>query len=331
MPYYDEIVKHLMDRFPDEFAALALGTPDVEVGERLSTEQPTIKMHHSDMTFKVCLPDEEAILHIEAQTDDSRDKPMPLRVLLYASFLGHQHELPVYSVVLYFRPPAGQNDPGYYGYGNKQRGRLWFEYTVIRVYELEGESLLDASLIGLLPFTPLMKPPAGMTAEAWVEKCVETTRSAPVDTQTRATLLFALSLFGSLVHPPQLFQSRISEEIMQESPFYELVMERGIEQGIERGIEQGIERGIEQGIERGIEQGIERGIEQGIEQGVERGARENAIKNILTVLTARFPQRDIQPVKHALEAIRDLDRLTQLLQTAALTHSFEGFLQALDG
>ena len=98
---------------------------------------------------------------------------------------------------------------------------------------------------------------------------------------------------------------------MQESPFYELVMKRGIEQGIERGIEQGIERGIEQGIER--------------------GARENAIKNILTVLTARFPQRNTQPVKHALEAIRDLDRLTQLLQTAALTHSFEVFLQALDG
>ncbi len=94
---------------------------------------------------------------------------------------------------------------------------------------------------------------------------------------------------------------------MQESPFYELVMKRAIEQGIERG------------------------IEQGIEQGVERGARENAIKNILTVLTARFPQRNTQPVKHALEAIRDLDRLTQLLQTAALTRSFEVFLQALNG
>ena len=112
MPYYDEIVKHLMDRFPDAFAALALNSPDVEVVERLSTEQPTIKMHHSDMTFKVHLPDEEAILHIEAQTDDSRDKPMPLRMLAYASFLGLQHEMPVYSTVLYFRPTAGRADPG---------------------------------------------------------------------------------------------------------------------------------------------------------------------------------------------------------------------------
>ena len=112
MPYYDEIVKHLMDRFPHEFAVLVFGTQNVEIGEKLSTEQPTVKIHHSDMTFKVRLSDEEAILHIEAQTDDSRDKPMPLRMLAYASFLGLQYELPVYSTVLYFRPPAGRDDPG---------------------------------------------------------------------------------------------------------------------------------------------------------------------------------------------------------------------------
>ncbi len=98
-----------------------------------------------------------------------------------------------------------------------------------------------------------MRPPVGMTSEAWVEKCVETTVSARVDDQTRATLLFALSIFGSLAHSPELFQVFISEEIMRESPFYEVVMQRGIEQG----------------------------------------ARETSIYNILAVLTARFPQRDL--------------------------------------
>lgn len=57
MPYFDEIVKHLMDRFPYPFAVLALNTPDVEVGDSLGTEQPTVKIHHSDMTFKVYLLD----------------------------------------------------------------------------------------------------------------------------------------------------------------------------------------------------------------------------------------------------------------------------------
>ena len=69
MPYFDEIFKHLMNQFPYPFAVLALNTPDVEVGDSLSTEQSTVKIHHSDMTFEVHLPDGKAILHIEAQTD----------------------------------------------------------------------------------------------------------------------------------------------------------------------------------------------------------------------------------------------------------------------
>jgi hypothetical protein len=71
-------------------------------------------------------------------------------------------------------------------------------------------------------------------------------------------------------------------------------------------------------------------IQRGIEQGIEQGERETSIRNILAVLKARFPQRDPQPVQHTLEAIRDEDQLTQLLQTAALTPTFEAFLQALD-
>jgi len=87
-----------------------------------------------------------------------------------------------------------------------------------------------------------------------------------------------------------------------------------------------LERGIEQGLERGIEQGLERGIEQGLERGV----RETTLRNILSILTARFPQNNPQPVQQMLESIRDTDRLTQLHLTAVQTPSFESFLQALD-
>ena len=81
---------------------------------------------------------------------------------------------------------------------------------------------------------------------------------------------------------------------MQESPFYQLVIQRGIEQGIEQG------------------------------------AREVSIKNILSVLTARFPHSNMQRVEQALEAIASLDRLTELHSTAVQTPSFEAFLQVLD-
>ena len=235
MANFDELFKDITGRYPYALAALALKTSDVEVGARLNTEHITVRMHHSDMTFHIRLPDEDAILHIEAQTDDSRHRPMPSRMLAYSSFLSLEHEKPVYSAVLYFRPPAGQRDPGVYRYGNREQGGVEFWYNVIRVYELEGEAFLDPEALGLLPFTALMKPPADLTAEAWIEKCVQTTQQASVDKQTRGTLLFALSLFGSLVHSPELFQNPITEAIMQESPFYERVLQQGKAEGILEG------------------------------------------------------------------------------------------------
>ena len=227
MPYYDEVFKHLADIFPEAIASLALQTPDVLVREQLSTEQPTIKLHESDLTFKVELPEGETILHIEVQTDENRDKPMPLRMLAYSSFLVHRYEVPVYSVVLYLRPPAGRNDPGEYGYGDPAHRGLWIKYPVIKLYELEGEPFLSGGSIGLLPFTALMKPPSGMDTERWIRECVSRTHAAAVDSQTRGTLLFALSLFGSLAHDSELFEDLITEEIMQESPLYQRIMQRG--------------------------------------------------------------------------------------------------------
>ena len=290
MAQYDEIVKHLMHRYADAFAMLSFGTPDVQVLETLDTEQQTVKVHRNDMTFKVLWHNEVVLLHIEVQTEDSRDKPMPLRMLAYASELLLRHELPVYSVVIYLSPNAGQTDPGGYRYGNDVFG-LQYKYQVIRLADLEGESFLETASVGLLPFTPLMKPPEGMDAETWLEKCVEKTVAAPVDSQTRGTLLFALSMLGGLAHAPSFFEKLISEEIMQESPFYELIIQRG----------------------------------------VERGSRETSIKNTLSVLTKRFPQQDMQLVGPALESIQDLDRLTALHLTAIDTPSVETFLQELNG
>ncbi len=289
MAQYDEIVKHLMDRFSDEFARLAFNTSNVEVVAKLDTEQQTVKVHQNDMTFKVRFQDEEVILHIEVQTHDSRDKPMPLRVLAYASVLMLRYEVLVYSMVLYLAPNAGRTDPGGYSYGDNTLG-LQHKYQVIRLADLAGELVLDTAPVGLLPFTPLMKPPVGMNTEVWLERCVETTRTAPVDSQTRGTLLFALSTLGSLAHDPTFFEKHISEEMMQESPFYQLVIQRGIEQG----------------------------------------AREVSIKNILSALTARFPHSNTQHVEQVLESIFSLDRLTELHLTAVQTPSFETFLQALD-
>ena len=163
-------------------------------------------MPRNDTTFEVRRDNEQAILQIEVQTDDSRDKPMPLRVLAYASVLMLSYEMPVYLLVLYLGANAGRTDPGGYSYGDDTFG-LQHKYQVIRLADLDGEPFLDSISVGLLPFTPLMKPPEGIETDTWLRKCVEATESAPVDNQTRGALLFALSTLGSLVQDPVFFKS----------------------------------------------------------------------------------------------------------------------------
>ena len=69
--------------------------------------------------------------------------------------------------------------------------------------------------------------------------------------------------------------------------------------------------------------------ELGMQQGIEQGARQNAIENTIAVLTARFPNADVNTVKTALEAMQDLERLKVLNLNASLVPSFEAFLHGL--
>lgn len=79
---------------------------------------------------------------------------------------------------------------------------------------------------GLLPFTPLMKPPARMDIERWVQECVDVTQAVPVDQQAQADLLHGIYLFGGVVYDSELLDRLIPEELMRESKTYQLQMER---------------------------------------------------------------------------------------------------------
>ena len=142
-----------------------------------------------------------------------------------------------------------------------------------------------------------MRPPTGTAPEAWVERCIETTKAAPVDSRTRGTLLYALSIFGGLIHPPELFQDGKLEAFMRESPIYESI--------------------------------IQRGIQQGIEQGIEQGKIEHAVEAILTVLEVKFQEDVAVKLRPFLSTIDDLQRLDHLHRVAAQASDVDAFTQVL--
>ena len=220
---YDNTAKDLLTDHATDISQFVLGVDDVEVLENLDTEQQIVIAQRTDSTKRVRINNREAILHIELQLRDSTRKPMWARNAAYHGYLVGEHQIPVYSNVIYFHPSAGRNDTGRYEY-NWNSYAYTLHYKVIRLIEIDGQAILERQAPGMLPFTPLMKSPAGMAPESWAQECIDATRAAPVDQETQADLLFALYLFGSIVYDPQFFRRRIPEELMRESKGYQLML-----------------------------------------------------------------------------------------------------------
>lgn len=233
---YDNIGKKLWADHAEELSRFVLDADDVEVLADLGTEQQIIE-RETDIIKRIRINGHEAILHVELQLRDSTDKPMWARNAQYQGYLVGEHQMPVYSNVIYFHPNAGRNDPGGYTYSwgtYKHTNR----YKVIRLIEIEGQAILERQAPGLLPFTPLMQPPAGMDIERWVQACIDVTRAAPVDQETQADLLYGIYLFGSIVTDAMLFERLIQEELMQESKGYQLMLRKNTIENIIALLEQ---------------------------------------------------------------------------------------------
>ena len=168
MAEFDTVAKHLIHTFSHDFARFALQHDDFKVLGVVDTEQPTVEAHRTDSLIRVCIGGEKALVHHEFQTTDS-DPPMPLRMAAYIGRGIEQYGLPFYSTVIYLRPDAGRNDPGYY-VQERHGFRVLVQYQVIRLIELDGQRILDAGHSGLFPFAPLMQRPAGVDAEAWLRQ-----------------------------------------------------------------------------------------------------------------------------------------------------------------
>ena len=221
---YDNIGKKLWTDHAVDLSRFVLGADDVEVLTDLGTEQQIIE-RETDIVKQIRVNNQKAILHVELQLRDSTDTPMWARNAQYQGYLVGKYQMPVYSNVIYFHPNAGKNDPGGYTYSWDDYQHT-NRYKVIRLAEIEGQGILERQTPGLLPFTPLMQPPAGMNIERWVQTCVDTTRAAPIDQQTQADLLHGISVFGGIVYNAELLDRLIPEELMQESKTYQLMVER---------------------------------------------------------------------------------------------------------
>ena len=303
MAKYDTIFKRVVQTRPEAFVLFALGDQaKVEIDEVIETELPTVETRLTDSLIRVRIDGEEALVHTEFQTSDSTDSPMPIRMASYIIRLIESHGLPVYSCVIYLRPGAGRRDEGYYEQALPGH-RVFVEYKVIRLSEMEGQSILEGGQDGLLPFVSLMKRPAGMGSEDWLRQCIRRIDAVSLDQADKVDFLGSLAVLSGLVYDLTtitglFFEEGVMDAIMQESSFAQYLKEQF--------------------------------REQFLKQGIEQGGRERAVEDILDVLEIRFGTSVADQFADRIAVIDDLQRLKQLLRSAVQVNGLDDFQRLLD-
>ena len=305
---FDVVSKQIIRNDPDECIQFYLGTSDAHVIKVLETEQPVVKWYRADSFIHANVKGEEAIVHLEFQTHDSKEIPMPYRVAGYAGLGIRMYQLPIYSHVIYLHPNAGLNDPGEY-VQNISGYEITIKYKVIRLCEIEGQGVLDARLKGLIPFAPLMKPPTEMEPEQWLRECVRVADSIPMDEPDKPDFLSNMAILGGIILDYETIRKIISEETMYASSV--------------------IQHWTEQGIKKGLEQGREEGLEQGREEGLEQGERKGVLESLIDFLEVHFSHDEVQHIKPILENIEELQQLKQIRHQALQVSSIDEFRSIL--
>ena len=223
MVSFDSASKRVIQQHPRDFVAFAFNLRGIRPDEftdveLITPELPAVDMRQADVLLKVNLRGTDVLVHFEIQTTDSYDLPMALRMAGYIIRLIEKYRMDVYSHVIYLRPNAGLRDPGYFAQAIDGQ-RVLVEYEVIRLAEVDGQAILDAELPGLLPFTPLMRRPADVSADAWLQRCIEAVDSLSVP--HKLDLLGSLAALASAIYDIATISEMIRRLTMEAIPIVE--------------------------------------------------------------------------------------------------------------
>jgi predicted transposase YdaD len=311
MPETDNPLKVVVRDFAPDFAAWLLNVePEAVLGVRaLNIELPAGAVR-SDTVFYVTLSEgREVLLHIEFQGERS-ERPMPWRMVDYLGKIAereldyrHLEHVPMCAAVLYVGDGAGIHDTGDYRIGCPDGGlTVAWRYRVIRLWQMRAEELLALdrpALLTLIGQTRIDEPTRVLPQ-------VVTAIGQVADDEERAGLLAA---FTSLLRDEEVIEmaerlmEAMDQGLLMDTPFLRRIRER----------------------ERSA------ALAEGEVRGEARGEAKGLAEAVLDVLISRFnlAAPTYRRLERRLTAIRDLDRLRELLLAALRATDVAEFEQAL--
>lgn len=221
---YDIATKVLMDTCRDEIIRQFLGIEVMESSLIEAVPQETVSLKRSD--YPILVTDDKGITRlaiIEIQTAWNRN--VPLNLLDYRTRYLIRQDIEVISCVILLRPSSAAKD-------HYSDNEVSFRYRLIRIYEMDAQTVVSDKLICLMPFVPLMKHGKELLEEA--DTLIYNSRKTRLEKADMLTSMAILSGIVSKELPSYLLSRR--RDIMIESAGYELIKSEGFREGKQEGI-----------------------------------------------------------------------------------------------
>ncbi|NEO54821.1 MAG: Rpn family recombination-promoting nuclease/putative transposase [Okeania sp. SIO3B5] len=226
------------------------------------------------------------------------DAKMPRRMRAYAALAEEKYQKPVYPVLINILQPS-QNTEIVNCYESEFLDvRAYQNYRVINLWEVEAQAVFQQPLPSLLPFVPILKDGG---EEGTIRQALQLLR----EDEQLSELENLLAFFATFVLETEVVQQimRWDMAVLQESPWYQQILQEGVKIGQQQGIEIGQQQGEQRGEKRGILSGIEIGLELKFgESGKEVFSEINTIENI----------QILEEILGSLKTVETIDQLRQI-------------------
>ncbi len=219
--------KRLISLAPDAWVQWVTQRPDVVAKEILASEFQWISRETDVLVKAYSSTYGDFLILNELQLRYTTH--MPLRMRAYAALAQERYRLPTYPVLVNILPPPSTITV-VSSYEEEFLGlRAIQDYRVINLWEVDAEIVFSQPLPSLLPFVPILR---GGSETSVVQRALQQLRADEQFNQLEPLLAF----FASFVLDTPLVQQimRWDMAVLRESPWYQEIEQRGIQQGARR-------------------------------------------------------------------------------------------------
>lgn len=210
---FDNVCKILAEKYPTDFARWLLPDEPQKI-KVLKTELSIEPIRADSVTF---LQTENRILHLEFQTTQKSDTPIPLRMLDYFVRLVRKYDVPITQVVIFLQETS-KEIAFTEEYVNEMTNH---RYRVVRMWEQDSALFLDNP--ALLPLAPLTQTDSPQGLLSQVAQSVATIS----DRETRQNIAAYTEILAGLRFEKDFIRQLLSEDLMQESVIYQDILQKG--------------------------------------------------------------------------------------------------------